>query len=226
MQQAITQPIGSKQAMITMMMVITLYTTFMLPSVSAIYVEMQPGKSICFSEDLSPNTPVQITYGPPVDVALSTLVVRDPFGGIITEEKNFPAGIDHKTHFKTRYDVSGWYEICIMPTQFSINHQYGAPIHAKVEVEIDREHANKDQHESKEYVDKLGELLQDVKSKIDFIGAEQYYFKDRESRFRLTTDDTYERCFWIGLGKFTLLVFVTVWQLSNLRSFFKKKKLI
>ncbi|EFC41773.1 predicted protein [Naegleria gruberi] len=194
--------------------------------VMAIYTEIYAGKSVCFAEDITPNTPVIVTYTAPSTVVLSTLTIRDPFGGVVSEEKNFPSNGPHKVQFKTRFDVSGMYEICIMPTQFASIHVYGEPTYAAINIEVDREHTTMDHPESKDRVEKLSNLLTSVQGKINEINAHQNYLKEREARFRFTTDSTYERCFWMGAGKFGLLFVLAAWQLYNLRSFFKKRKLI
>ncbi|KAF0981006.1 hypothetical protein FDP41_012794 [Naegleria fowleri] len=193
---------------------------------NAIQTELHAGKSVCFSEDLPANTPVTITYSPPPTVALSTLIVRDPFGSILLEERDFTSHQPHRTFLTTKGDVSGQYEICILPTQFSKDHIYKQPVFAQITIDADRFHYEKDQPTTKDEVEKLDTLLQDVRHKIDSISLEQYYFKEREERFRHTTDSTHERCWWLGVCKFSLLVGVTLWQMTNLRSFFKKKKLI
>ncbi|KAG2382405.1 hypothetical protein C9374_005607 [Naegleria lovaniensis] len=192
----------------------------------AIQTELHSGKSVCFTEDLPANTPVTITYSPPPTVALSTLVVRDPFGSVLLEERDFTSHQPHKTYFTTKGDVSGQYELCILPTQFTKDHVYKQPVFAQITIDADRYHLEKDQPTTRDQVEKLDGLLQDVRNKIDRISMEQYYFKEREERFRHTTDSTHERCWWLGVCKFSLLVGVTFWQMTNLRSFFKKKKLI
>ncbi|KAL9647163.1 hypothetical protein ABK040_004879 [Willaertia magna] len=184
---------------------------------------MNSGKSLCFTEDLNPNTPVLITYTPAQQVTKSSLVVKDPFGVTVVDEKNIqysPNGF--RSHFNTNLGVAGIYEICI--SIISAN-SYGPHLN-KFELEIDRDHHENNLPESKERVDQLNNLLSRVNTALDSIRGEQYYLKDREERFRQTTDSTYDRCFYLGLFKLLFLIGISIWQLTNLRSFFKKKKLI
>ena len=213
--------------MLVVFCIIFIITILSSSQVFAIYIELFAGKSVCFTEDLPPNTSVFIEYAPPSSVMLSTIVVRDPFGSVVLEERDFTtADHSHKTQFTTKGDISGQHEICIVPTQISQDLSYKQQVFARVVIEANKEHVEKDMPESKEHVEKLDKLLQGVSGRIEAITYELIYLKERESRFRITTDSTFDRTWYLGITKFTLLIIVTVWQMTNLRMFFKKKKLI
>ena len=76
-------------------------------------------------------------------------------------------------------------------------------------MEVDVHHHTEKEPETVEKLTRLDGLLKDLRDRINMVTEEQSYFKNRETRFRETTDSTYSRTFWIGLCKFVLLVAVS-----------------
>lgn len=85
-----------------------------------------------------------------------------------------------------------------------------------MKVEVDVHHHTLGEHESVEKIERLSNLLQDIKQQIQLVSDEQTYFRVRETRFRDTTDSTYERTFWLGFLKFILLVTVSTCLISKI----------
>mmetsp|Transcript_81225 Transcript_81225/g.218445 ORF Transcript_81225/g.218445 Transcript_81225/m.218445 type:complete len:83 (-) Transcript_81225:846-1094(-) len=55
---------------------------------------------------------------------------------------------------------------------------------------------------------------------------EQVYFRDRELRFRQTTDSTNFRSQWLSILQIAGMLAVTVIQLGYLRNYFVSKKIV
>jgi hypothetical protein len=69
-------------------------------------------------------------------------------------------------------------------------------------------------------------MIRRLKNQVEDVKSEQHYMQTREARFKETSDSTYSRVFWMGILQFTVLVGMGVWQILNLKSFFKAKKLV
>ena len=55
-------------------------------------------------------------------------------------------------------------------------------------------------------IDSLAALLETVRHKIDIIQGDNSHFRSRETRFKETSESTFERTFWLGLGKCIVLI--------------------
>ncbi|KAG2381564.1 hypothetical protein C9374_005948 [Naegleria lovaniensis] len=188
---------------------------------NATLIHLTRDHRFCLHEHLSENTPFKVSVTTAFSIADSIhFTVMDPFGQTLKDER-LESLRKNVYHLKARSDVTGEYELC-----FTYNSQFAEFTYVDVKVEVDVHHHTLGEHESVEKIERLNNLLQDVKQQIQLVSDEQNYFRVRETRFRDTTDSTYERTFWLGFVKFILLVVVTVWQLYNLRGFFKTKKLI
>ena len=51
-------------------------------------------------------------------------------------------------------------------------------------------------------------------------------FQVREERFRQVSDSTNARVLWWSLGQTVILIFMGIWQMRHLKSFFEAKKLV
>ncbi len=58
------------------------------------------------------------------------------------------------------------------------------------------------------------------------VASEQRYFKSREARFRDTSESTNTRVLWFSIVQISILLLTALWQITHLKSFFKKKKLV
>ncbi|KAF0972967.1 hypothetical protein FDP41_008819 [Naegleria fowleri] len=211
-------------------------------------LDFKKNKRVCFQEHLYESTPVKIILKFPTDAPKSSPTdvqqggdIRDVqirlFGTdpeknvyldahyflqslptIIQNEKAFKI-ISHS--FKSSSSLFGNYKICI--EQVSNLKDVEADVHIDVgksaEVEFE-------ELESVKHVKKIETLLKNLGNQINTITTEQKYFKHREERFRETTDSTYERLWIVAVLQFIILVMSAWWQLSSLKTFFKKQKLI
>ncbi|KAF0984972.1 hypothetical protein FDP41_000011 [Naegleria fowleri] len=206
---------------VLMMAVVFLVMMSLIGSSNATIIHLPRDTRFCLHEHLSENTPFKVSVTPGFTITDSIhFTVTDPFGQTLKDER-LDSLRQNTYHLKARSDVTGDYELC-----FTYNSRFVEFTFADVKVEVDVHHHTLGEHESVEKIERLSNLLQDIKQQIQLVSDEQTYFRVRETRFRDTTDSTYERTFWLGFLKFILLVTVTVWQLYNLRGFFKTKKLI
>ncbi|EFC46418.1 predicted protein [Naegleria gruberi] len=186
-----------------------------------VLVKMVRGSKACLHEHLSENTPFKLTVRPYFNRPDSAqLRVTDPYGHELKSEMLDKAK-ESVFHLKAHSGVTGEYEIC-----FDFSPSIAVESFIDVRVDVDVHYHLEKEPQTVDQLDRLSTLLKDIKNQIDIIRDEQTYFRTRESRFRDTTDSTYERTFWIGFLKFVFIVFGTTFQLISLRSFFKTKKLI
>ncbi|KAL0477284.1 transmembrane emp24 domain-containing protein ECA [Acrasis kona] len=207
---------------------------------NALFTFLTEGTNYCFIEDLNEDTQVIVSYKCPTldakyraEIANRAHVdqhefsikaeVRDPFGNVLLDRKiTDPEGT---VTFKSLREVSGIYEICFFPSSLAwFSSTQKIEFHVKVEIDYDAKESDK--IESKERIDKLDEMIKRLKNQVEDVKHEQNYIQTRESRFKETTDSTHSRVFWMGFLQFSVLVGLGVWQILNLKSFFKAKKLV
>ncbi|KAG2374485.1 hypothetical protein C9374_010769 [Naegleria lovaniensis] len=206
-------------------------------------LDSKKNKRVCFQEHLYESTPVKITLKfptkSPTDVNggdIRDVQIRlfgtDPekneyldahyflqsLPTIVQDNQAFKI-ISH--HFKSSSTLYGNYKICI--EQESKLKEVELDLHIDVgksaEVEFE-------ELESVKHVKKIETLLKNLGNQITTITSEQIYFKHREERFRETTDSTYERLWIVAVLQVMILVMSAWWQLSSLKTFFRKQKLI
>lgn len=121
-------------------------------------------------------------------------------------------------YFTSPADRGDVYEICFKPR--SILH---APL--KFSVKIDTDAPDKNKAASKSKLERLNQELDVLKNRLNAVREDHAYFRQREERFRKTTDSTSSRVFWFALFEIGVLLTVGYYQAINMKHFFKSKKI-
>jgi len=79
---------------------------------------------------------------------------------------------------------------------------------------------------AKEKLNELQLRIRQLLDQIEQITKEQAYQRVREERFRQVSDSTNARVLWWSLGQTVILIFMGIWQMRHLKSFFEAKKLV
>ena len=69
-------------------------------------------------------------------------------------------------------------------------------------------------------------MLNNLRNDVAYVSNDQEYFKEREERFRQTSDSTYQRIWWIGFFQFIICVGIGLWQMWSMRNYLKAKKFV
>ncbi|EFC48355.1 predicted protein [Naegleria gruberi] len=180
---------------------------------------------MCFTEYFSENTHVSIAltvpqgdFAKPSDLYAVRGIVKDSYGLQVASVNMFkPIGTQH-IKFITSTFPRDFHSICFYwdhPSQ-----------ETNVDIKVEDEFRVAQGQEKKDIVEVLSAVLQEIGKRLDSITDQQAYFKEREERFRYTSESTLERTFFFGLGKFIAIVGATAYQIIALRLFFKKAKVI
>ena len=70
------------------------------------------------------------------------------------------------------------------------------------------------------------EKINTVQNYISAAKQEAEYLADRQERFDQTVASTYSRVMWFTIINFVVMVSAGVWQVLNLKKFFKEKKIV
>lgn len=120
--------------------------------------------------------------------------------------------------------VGGEHLICLATTTSS---WYGQARSFKVVLQLDIGQDAQDYSEiaKQEHLSAIEVEVRKLNDKIRAIRGEQDYQRAREERFRDTSESTNSRVLWWSVGQSIVLIVAGVYQLMNLKVFFKSKKL-
>jgi hypothetical protein len=119
-------------------------------------------------------------------------------------------GGEHKVCFET--NTTSWFA----PAQFKFHLEVGSGAQGKDYDEIGR----------REKLSSIELKVRKLYDRAENVASEQRYFKSREARFRDTSESTNTRVLWFSLIQISILVLTALWQITHLKTFFKKKKLV
>lgn len=198
--------------------------------VHGIFVKFKPGESKCFIEMLRKDEVMMITYKSPDQTALP---------------KNAPSQQNHesmmlkvteqqgKQIFEGQTDVEGRFAFTAL-TDGSHNFcwsLYGQTVAGKeyrIHMDI-KEGLPEEDHSSIAKQDHLSTMeakVNKLKNDIKRVQKEQKYFRNREQRFKKTSDSTNFRTQWFSVIQILGMFLVTALHLSYLRYYFIKKKVV
>mmetsp|Transcript_22974 Transcript_22974/g.25510 ORF Transcript_22974/g.25510 Transcript_22974/m.25510 type:complete len:217 (-) Transcript_22974:55-705(-) len=198
------------------------------------YFHITEGKQRCFIEEVPEDTLVMATYhsadykkttpagdhraqnNPRTVIKISVL---DPDGELLVShdaEKTgrvaftSPAGGEHKICVLT--NTSSWFGQT-RTFRFKMQVHYGE--HATDYKEVAKQ----------EHLSAIEVEIRKLNDKIRDIRAEQEYQQTREEQFRNVSESTNGRVMWFSIFQTVILFLSGLWQIANLKSFFKSKKL-
>lgn len=194
------------------------------------YFILQSGDTQCFIADVPADTQLAATFavldndqGPDTKVQTTTLKcwIESPDGFTVAETSGDGARSGVLT---TRSQMAGEYRACVKSTKSrwaAIGETYRVALSLRDGVEsIDYGNVAKT-----EELDKLQVALRRANDQIVHIRNEQSYQRNREQRFRQTSENTSSMVMRLAALQIVVFAGCTVFQLYSLRSFFRKNKL-
>lgn len=195
------------------------------------FFTMAPGETTCFLSDVPADTQLvasfallavnQGTGNAQAKPALLRCWVTDPDGFTVAQTEQGGAKSGALT---VRSVHAGEYRACITPTTSrwaGLGDTYNVALSLRDGVES----VNYANIAKAEELNNLQLALRRANDQVVHIRNEQSYQRTRESRFRLTSESTSRRVFWLAVLQIFVFAGCTVFQLLSLRSFFKKNKL-
>eukprot|EP01130_Rhizamoeba_saxonica_P000317 TRINITY_DN10295_c0_g1_i1.p1 TRINITY_DN10295_c0_g1~~TRINITY_DN10295_c0_g1_i1.p1 ORF type:complete len:233 (-),score=44.11 TRINITY_DN10295_c0_g1_i1:39-737(-) len=116
---------------------------------------------------------------------------------------------EHNLCFKT--DSTSWFN----PIKFVFDFEINTGTQAEDWGEIAR----------KEHLDEIELRVRQLRDQAKHVKKEISYQKDRESRFRRTSDSNGNRLFYLSIVQLTIAIVCGLWQMKHLKTFFKKTKI-
>ncbi|XP_009891613.1 PREDICTED: glycoprotein 25L-like, partial [Charadrius vociferus] len=80
--------------------------------------------------------------------------------------------------------------------------------------------------QAKDKVNEVNFRLEHLIEQIHHISKEQNYEREREEKFRKTSEETNSNILWWAIVQTLILVSIGIWQMKSLRDFFISKKLV
>jgi hypothetical protein len=123
---------------------------------------------------------------------------------------------------------SGQHRICVTPQNVQSGGWLGSGIHGSVKFTLDMAIGETSRIEStdKAHVQTLVEKVQDLNSRLQDVRREQIFQREREAEFRDQSESTNARVVRWSLIQLAVLGVTCAWQLTHLRAFFVKQKLV
>ena len=195
------------------------------------FFTMAPGETTCFLSDVPADTQLVASFallavntGTPSAQAKPALLrcwVTDPDGFTVAQTEQGGAKSGALT---VRSVHAGEYRTCIAPTA-SRWAAAGDTYNVALSLRDGVESINYANIAKAEELNNLQLALRRANDQVVHIRNEQSYQRTRESRFRLTSESTSRRVFWLAVLQIFVFAGCTIFQLLSLRSFFKKNKL-
>lgn len=207
----------------------------LIAPVCGLYFQVTEGSRKCFIEEVPEDVLVLGRYTSPDHARLNLntqtgLPDTENWAAIratVTDPRN-EVLLVHDTTAEGRFGftsmVGGEHIICIATNTSS---WYGQSRSFKMTLQLDIGENAQDYSEiaKQEHLSAIEVEVRKLNDKIRAIRAEQDYQRLREERFRDTSESTNSRVMWWSVAQTVVLIVAGVYQLSNLKGFFKSKKL-
>jgi hypothetical protein len=185
----------------------------------------------CFVEDLMADQNVLLKFKVPT-LSLNShdgntnsklaIQVFDPLGNLYhnhfveTHEESYYS-------FASTRDLTGYFEICLKAEHLGyISH----PLEVHLTLHVDEDHKEYKKIASKDHLEKMSGLIEQLRDKERAVSQELEYMKERENQFRGTSNTINGRLIWVHLMLFAVTVVVGAWQVWTMQNYFRAKKLI
>ncbi|KCV72618.1 hypothetical protein H696_00202 [Fonticula alba] len=189
---------------------------------------------VCIGDFASQNSLVSISYklSEPAVNMRTILRILDPSGNRLHLREDAPPSGDFT--FAT-LDPHGAFEACFMNVGDSRANRRASPQPRSVVLDIRTGHETNDYDMGMDDPESNRELLtlrtaeQTIRQVLDIsenIRDEMTYIRSREARLRRTNESTYDRVKWFGYFSVLVMILLGVYQVSQVRSFLRKKKAI
>ncbi|KAF3011228.1 hypothetical protein B5807_03973 [Epicoccum nigrum] len=190
----------------------------------------------CFFEELPKDTLVVGHYHAEVWSDATKSFISSPDTGVfITVEETFDNNHrivaqrgNREGKFTFSAADSGQHRICVTPQNVPSGGWMGHGIHGSVKFTLDMAIGETSRIEStdKAHVQTLVEKVQDLNSRLQDVRREQIFQREREAEFRDQSESTNSRVVRWTLIQLAVLGVTCAWQLTHLRAFFVKQKLV
>jgi len=190
-----------------------------------LYFVLTEGKERCFLEDVPKDTLVVGRYeaeAEGLDTYKSGIIVvaTDADGNVV-----YTREMKTKGKFAFTTQVQGEHRICIK-TNSTGGWFSSKAVKMRLDIESGSKAADYGDIAKSEHLSSLEVQVRVLNDRVRDVRSLQSYMRGREAVFRNTSESTNSRVMWWSVLQVLVLIGVSLWQITHLKSFFKAKKLV
>ncbi|NXL97464.1 TMD11 protein, partial [Tyrannus savana] len=122
--------------------------------------------------------------------------------------------------------LSGEHIICFQSNSTRLLAFAGSKLRFHLDIRVGEHFLDESAVQAKEKVDEVNVRLEHLIEQIQHVSKEQDYEREREEKFRKTSEETNSNILWWAIVQTLTLISVGIWQIKSLRDFFIAKKLV
>lgn len=200
---------------------------------SALYFHIGEKEKKCFIEELPEDTMVTGKYKAELLDKRTNKYLESPPGMGMHVEVQDP---DDRVLLSKTYGSEGAFtftshtpgeqKICFHSNSTKWSLFAGGKIRVHLDIQIGEHTNDYSQIAAKDKLTELQLRVRQLLDQVQQIQKEQNYQRIRESRFRVTSENTNSRVLWWSIAQTFLLIVAGFWQIKHLKGFFEAKKLV
>ncbi|XP_062469480.1 transmembrane emp24 domain-containing protein 11-like [Pezoporus occidentalis] len=199
----------------------------------AFYFHSGEREEKCIIEDIPRDTLVIGNYKVQRwDVQIQDFLESAPGLGMIVTVKSPSAEVQlsklygpQGTFSFTSY-LSGEHFICLQSNSTRFVALAGSKLRIHLDIRVGEHFLDESVVQAKDKVNELNIILEHLIEEINHVSKEQNYEREREEKFRKTSEGTNSNIVWWAIVQTLILISIGIWQIKSLRDFFISKKLV
>ncbi|NXO64968.1 TMD11 protein, partial [Phainopepla nitens] len=149
------------------------------------------------------------------------VTVRSPSAEVLLSKLYGPQG----TFSFTSY-LSGEHIICFQSNSTRFAVIAASKLRFHLDIRVGEHFLDESAIQAKEKVNEVSDRLENLIEQINHVMKQQDYEREREEKFRKTSEATNSNILWWAIVQTLILLSVGIWQIKSLRDFFIAKKLV
>ncbi|NXU54788.1 TMD11 protein, partial [Turnix velox] len=122
--------------------------------------------------------------------------------------------------------ISGEHIICLQSNSTRLISFGGSKLRIHLDIRVGEHILDESVVQAKDKVDEVHDRLEHLIEQITHVSKEQSYEREREEKFRKTSEETNSNILWWAIVQTLILISIGIWQIKSLRDFFISKKLV
>ncbi|KAM9237061.1 transmembrane emp24 domain-containing protein 11-like [Leptosomus discolor] len=122
--------------------------------------------------------------------------------------------------------LSGEHVICLQSNSTRFVAFAGSKLRIHLDIRVGEHLLDESVVQAKDKVDEVNLRLEHLIEQINHVTKEQNYEREREEKFRKTSEETNSNILWWAIVQTLILISIGIWQIKSLRDFFISKKLV
>ncbi|NWT50210.1 TMD11 protein, partial [Erythrocercus mccallii] len=122
--------------------------------------------------------------------------------------------------------LSGEHIICFQSNSTRFAVIAGSKLRIHLDIRVGEHFLDESTIQAKDKVNEVNVRLEHLIEQIHHVTREQDYEREREEKFRKTSEETNSNILWWAIVQTLILISVGIWQIKSLRDFFISKKLV